>query len=89
MVWRNIGVPAHALVDQRQQVVDFAPFFRHDLHVERAGEIQRLDLIPPDEEQAVVAPAAGQFNKQFLVARAVAQPLVLADEFFHQVDRIA
>ena len=61
---------------------------RH-LQIERAGEMQRLDVVHPGERDVIVGPAAAHRDRDLVVAGAVERPVVHRGEPLDHVDRIA
>src|SRR5579885_766628 len=76
------------LVDEGEQLVDgAAPPLRH-LHVEAAGEMERADLLLPDEIEAVVAPAALDLDDHLLIAGAVMRPFIRENDLLDEIDGV-
>ena len=50
---------------------------RRDLHVERAGQMQRLDLGHPGEGELIVGPVALGDDRDFILAGALERPVVI------------
>src|SRR5579872_291531 len=78
----------HLFVGQRQQLVKRAAAALRHTHIEAAGEMQRAQLLLPQEIKPVVAPAAADLDDQLLFAGAVVRPVVGDDDFFDEIDRI-
>src|SRR3546814_17022479 len=78
----------HLLVDQRQKLVDDALLVLGNAMVEGAGEVERVQVLAPDEIHPVVAPLPGGFDQHPVVARPVAGPFVGGAPFFKIVTRL-
>ena len=76
-------------VGERQKFVHRAPAPLRHLHVETAREVQRADLLLPDEIQPVIAPTAGNLDDELLLAGPVMRPVIGDDDLFDKVDGIA
>ena len=76
-------------VGERKELVNRAAAALRHLHVEAAGEVQCADLLLPDKIQPVVAPAAGNFDDQLLLAGAVMRPVVGDDDLLDKVNRVS
>src|SRR5215468_1100502 len=85
----QIEVPQpHLLVDQGQQDVNVVLALARDAHVVGTGEMQRLDVLAPAEEHAVVAPTAGDLDGDLPVGRAIERPVVGGDELLDHLERV-
>ena len=51
--------------------------------------MQRAHFLLPEEIKAIVAPAAGNLDNQFLFAGSVMRPIVGDDDLFDEIDRVA
>ena len=77
-----------ALVDPGQQVVDRGARLGRRLGVQAAAELQRARLLLPDEEQAVIGPAAADLDQDLVVRRALERPVVGDHQLLDQIERV-
>src|SRR3546814_12512171 len=75
----------HLLVQQRQQQADLAPLLHRHPVLQQAGEMQRTQILLPQEVEPVVEPTHGDLDGEFVRAGAIERPVVGADHVLKQV----
>jgi hypothetical protein len=78
----------HLLVDQGEQPMDVRVALGRDADVVGAGEVQRLHILAPGKEHAVVAPAAGDLDGDFPLGGPVERPVVRLDDLLDHFERV-
>src|SRR5215475_9729593 len=77
------------LVDASDQPLHLGALGWRNLHVEGAGQMQRLDLRHPGEGELIVGPLALGDDGNLVVARAFERPVVVGGDVLNHRKRVA
>src|ERR1700730_3921803 len=75
------------LVDEGHKLLHFGKAQFRYAHVEGAGEMQRLDLAHPGEGDLIIRPAAGDDDRDLVLAGALERPAVAGRHVLDDVER--
>src|SRR6187549_223647 len=76
------------LVDQRHKLVDIPePQLAH-LEIEGAGEVQRLEILPPSQGDMVLAPGPRHGERELVLRRALERPVMDRGDLLHNINGI-
>jgi len=78
----------HFLVDQGQQFDNTLPPVAGNLQIEGTGVVEGMHILPPDEEHAIIAPAACRFDDQFLIVGTFERPFICLEHRFQDIQWI-
>ncbi|MGY4329819.1 hypothetical protein ACVWWG_004236 [Bradyrhizobium sp. LB7.2] len=76
------------LVDRGDEPLHLRSPRNRNLHVERAGQMQRLDLAHPGEGDLVVGPLSLGDNREFVFAGAFKRPVVAGSDILDHRERM-
>src|SRR5262245_66178884 len=76
------------LVDQRHKLIDIPePQLAH-LEVEGAGEMQRLEILPPGQGDMILAPGSQHGERKLVGRRALERPVMDRGDLLHNINGI-
>src|SRR5262252_6024305 len=75
-------------INRQQKLANLMPALFLDPHVKIAGNVQRLELIPPGEAKMIVAPAAADGEVYLVLPGAFKRPAILFDGMLEHVERV-
>jgi hypothetical protein len=76
------------LVDRSHQTLYLAAAVLGNLHVEGAGEMQRLDLVHPRERDLIVGPLPFRDDGDLILAGSLERPVVVGSDGLHDGQRM-
>ncbi len=77
------------LVDLGDQTVDLVQPRIGNLEVERAGDVQALEIRPPVEGNMVIRPGAGDGHRQLVLVGALGRPVVGGGDLLDEIDWVS
>ncbi len=76
------------LVDLGDELVDLGEARIRHLHLEGAGDVQRLQVVAPVEGHMIIRPLAGDLHGQLVIGGAIRGPIMSVCKLIDEIDRI-